>query len=84
MPARKSQTGSLEKSLEKLESIVQMLEKGNVPLEESIGLFEEGTQLSIQCHRRLSELENRVQVVVEKAKGELSKVSLEEFEEEDD
>lgn len=40
---------TFEDSMERLDEIVKLLEKGDVPLEESIKLFEEGTKLAAKC-----------------------------------
>ncbi|MDK2970247.1 MAG: exodeoxyribonuclease small subunit [Candidatus Sumerlaeota bacterium] len=77
MPPRKKDEQPLEKSLEKLEEIVARLESGEVPLEKSIGLYEEGRKLGTDCLARLEGLERRVQLVREGADG---KLETEEFE----
>jgi exodeoxyribonuclease VII small subunit len=46
-----------EDCLQRLEKIVDELEKGNVPLEQALKLFEEGMQLSSSCRKELEELE---------------------------
>ncbi len=56
--AKKSQT--FEASMERLDEIVKLLENGDVSLEESIRLFEEGTKLSAQCSKLLDEAELKV------------------------
>lgn len=56
--AKKSKT--FEESMARLDEIVAALEKGDVPLEESIRLFEEGTALSAQCAKLLDEAELKV------------------------
>ena len=61
---------SLEKSFQRLEEILQSLESGEIKLEESIKLFEEGMALTNMCQKNLQELENRVKVLVEKNSGE--------------
>lgn len=53
-----------EKKLGRLEEIVQKMEKGELPLEESLKLFEEGVKLSRECQTRLSEAENKVKVLM--------------------
>ena len=58
-----------EKALEELEKIVEKLEEGNVPLEESISLFEKGKTLCNQCIAKLTEVEKRISVIIEKEKG---------------
>jgi exodeoxyribonuclease VII small subunit len=52
---------SYEESLERLEEIVSRLESGNLPLDESLRLFEEGTRLTKVCQKRLTEAELRIE-----------------------
>ena len=52
-----------EECLERLERIVQELEKGEVPLEKSLTLFEEGMQLSATCRKQLEEAEGKVEIL---------------------
>lgn len=54
---------SFEKSLEELERTVKELEKGDLPLERSLALFESGMRLSADCKRLLEEAETRVEVL---------------------
>lgn len=51
---------NFEQSLTKLDEIVKHLEKGDLPLEESIKLFEEGTALIASCTKMLDEAEQKV------------------------
>lgn len=51
---------SFEQSLEKLEDIIRHLEKGDMPLNDSIKLFEEGTTLINSCNAMLDEAEQKV------------------------
>ena len=51
---------SFEESLKRLEEIVRQMEQGNVPLEESLKLFEEGTSLVGHCGKLLDEAEMKV------------------------
>lgn len=53
-----------EKKLGRLEEIVQKMEKGDLALEESLKLFEEGVKLSRECHQRLSEAEAKVKLLM--------------------
>lgn len=53
-----------EKKLGRLEEIVQKMEKGELALEESLKLFEEGVKLSRECHTRLNEAEAKVKLLV--------------------
>ena len=59
-----------EDCLERLEKIVQELEKGEVPLEKSLTLFEEGMQLSATCRKQLEEAEGKVEILL-KQNGKL-------------
>ena len=51
---------SFEESLSRLDEIVRHLEKGDLPLSESLSLFEEGTALMSACSKMLDEAEQRV------------------------
>ncbi len=59
-----------EDCLERLEKIVGELEKGEVPLEKSLTLFEEGMQLSATCRKQLEEAEGKVEILL-KQNGKL-------------
>lgn len=60
---------SFEKSLERLEEIVRRMEKGEATLEESLKLFEEGTGLIRSCESFLSQAEQKVVKLRERADG---------------
>ena len=60
-----------EAALKQLEEIVQRLEKGELPLEESLKLYEEGIRLSRLCHQKLEEAEGRIEMLMKDARGEL-------------
>lgn len=51
---------SFEEALERLEQIVELLDDGNLPLEESLTLFKEGTKLAKACRELLAEAEVQV------------------------
>ena len=51
---------SFEESLNRLDEIVRHLEKGDLPLSESLALFEEGTALMTSCSEMLDEAEQKV------------------------
>ena len=55
-----------EECLERLERIVQELEKGEIPLEKSLTLFEEGMQLSSACRKELEQAEGKVEILLKK------------------
>jgi exodeoxyribonuclease VII small subunit len=66
MPEEKEASLTFEASLEELERIVKELEKGDLPLEQSLALFETGMQLSSHCKRQLEEAETRVEILMRK------------------
>lgn len=68
---------SFEKSLEELEIIVNRLEQGDLPLEESLKLFEDGIRLSRECRERLTSAERKIQVLIKDANGDLTAADLE-------
>jgi exodeoxyribonuclease VII small subunit len=53
-----------EKKLTRLEEIVQKMEKGELALDESLKLFEEGVKLSRDCHSQLTKAEAQVKKLV--------------------
>jgi exodeoxyribonuclease VII small subunit len=63
------QAKTFEASLEALERIVQELEQGDLPLEKSLELFEQGIGLSRQCQERLSQAERRIEVLLRDNQG---------------
>ena len=63
------QPKSFEASLEALEQIVQELERGDLPLEKSLELFEQGIGLSRQCQERLSQAERRIEILLKDNQG---------------
>ncbi|RMF79579.1 MAG: exodeoxyribonuclease VII small subunit [Nitrospirae bacterium] len=67
---------SFESALARLEEIVGRLEAGELPLEESLALFEEGVGLVKECGRRLDEAERRVEKLVTDADGSTTVVPL--------
>ena len=58
--ATKKQTMSFEEALGRLEEIVRHLEKGDLPLNDSLVLYEEGTGLIASCSKMLDEAEQKV------------------------
>jgi exodeoxyribonuclease VII small subunit len=53
-----------EECLQRLEKIVLELEQGEVPLEKSLTLFEEGMQLSASCRKELEDAEGKVEILL--------------------
>jgi exodeoxyribonuclease VII small subunit len=64
-------TPSFEAALKQLEEIVQKLEKGELALEESLKLYEEGIRLSRLCHTKLDEAEGKIEQLLKDARGEV-------------
>jgi exodeoxyribonuclease VII small subunit len=65
---------SFEESLKQLESIIGKLERGDLPLEESVRLFEEGIQLSNTCKTDLETAEGKVQMLLKQKDGSMMPV----------
>ncbi len=53
-----------EDCLQRLEQIVGELEKGEIPLEKALGLFEDGIQLSNSCKQELEDAEGKVEILL--------------------
>lgn len=66
--SEKKQT--FETSLKDLEKIVRQLEDGDLPLEESLKLFETGVKLSRECQERLNQAERRIEVLLTDENGD--------------
>ena len=62
---------SFENSMNELREIVDKLQSGNLPLEDSIKLFQEGTKLIAYSHKKLDEIQKKVKILVEEKDGEL-------------
>ena len=58
-----------EAALAELDGLVRKLEEGDLPLEQSLALYERGVQLSRFCHARLEDAERRIEVLTDR--GEL-------------
>lgn len=58
-----------EDALDKLEKIVSKLEDGEIPLEESLKLFEEGMRVSRLCNQKLEEAEKKVEILMKGKDG---------------
>lgn len=68
--------GNFEASLSSLERIVRELEQGDLPLEKSLELFEQGVKLSRECQERLNEAERRIEVLLRDGEGRTSLVAF--------
>jgi exodeoxyribonuclease VII small subunit len=66
-----------EKQLAQLETVVERLERGDLTLDESVRLFEQGMKLSQACKEELEQAEGRIQVLVETKAGTMQAADLE-------
>lgn len=66
---------SFEEQLTALEGVVERLERGELSLEESVKLFEDGVRLSNACKKELDAAEGRIQVLVEQGNGAVKVVA---------
>lgn len=64
---------NFEQSLKKLEAIVAQMERGDVTLEDSVKLFEEGTKLAEQCKQQLAEAEGKVEILIKQRNGAMKR-----------
>jgi len=69
MKNNEQQIRTFEASLEALEQIVRELERGDLSLERSLELFEQGIRLSRECQERLNQAERRIEVLLRDNQG---------------
>ncbi|MEK6324876.1 MAG: exodeoxyribonuclease VII small subunit [Acidobacteriota bacterium] len=69
---------NFEASLEELEQIVRHLEAGDLPLDRSLELFEQGVRLSRECQKRLDEAERKVEILLRGNDGAFKATPFEE------
>jgi len=67
---------SFDSALEKLETIVEQLESGQLSLEESLAVFEEGVKLSLYCQQELKKTDGKVSLLLKKLSGDLELIEL--------
>ena len=58
---------NFEEALEELEKVVKQLESGDLPLEETLALFERGVHLSDCCRKQLESAETRIEILLKRA-----------------
>ena len=66
-----------ESDLKKLEDVVERLERGELSLDESVKLFEQGIKLSASCKKELDTAEGRIQVLVQGQRGKMQVADME-------
>lgn len=64
---------NFEQSLKQLEAIVAQMERGDISLEDSVKLFEEGTKLAEQCKQQLAEAEGKVEILIKQRNGAMKR-----------
>jgi exodeoxyribonuclease VII small subunit len=67
----KREEKNFEIALEELEGVVEQLETGELPLEESLVAFERGVGLVVYCNEKLTEAEKRVELLVRDKEGKM-------------
>ena len=72
-----------EEAMKRLEDIVEDLEGGELPLEDSLKTFEEGMRLLTFCSNKLDEVEKRVTVLVKESEGRYTKKQFDTDEQEE-
>lgn len=70
---------SFEEAMTALEEVVEKLERGDVPLEEAISMFQEGMALSKQCHEKLVKVEKQMDEILH-PDGEIEPLEFQEDE----
>ncbi len=60
-----------EEAIEELEKIVEQLESGDLSLQDSLAVFEEGVGLVKYCNRKLTEVEKKIELLVKDKDGRL-------------
>jgi exodeoxyribonuclease VII small subunit len=68
---------NFEEHLKQLETVVERLERGDLTLDESVRLFEDGMKLTSACKQELEQAEGRIQVLVEGKGGKMQPTNLE-------
>ncbi len=70
MTSKKPSKRTFEDSITRLEEIVEALERGDVPLDKALNLYEEGIQLSRECTQNLKAAELRIKTLSKDMKGQ--------------
>lgn len=62
-----------EKSIDELREIIEKLESGNIPLDDSLSLFEKGVKILNLANKKLSQMEKKVEILIESSNGKIKK-----------
>jgi exodeoxyribonuclease VII small subunit len=79
--AKKEQKRSFESLMGRLEEIVDLLERGDLPLDKAISLYEEGAKISAECNDFLSKTELKIKKLTKDVRGIVGVADFEEQEE---
>ena len=71
MAKQDPQEKNFEAALEELEGVVEQLETGELPLDESLVAFEKGVGLVVYCNQKLTEAENKIELLVKDKEGKM-------------
>ncbi len=74
---KKKEELTVEAAMERLEEIQDIINKGEISLNESVALFEEAAKLYQFCNEKLNELEDRVKILTKNAEGKLEPMPFE-------
>ncbi|KAF3362051.1 Exodeoxyribonuclease 7 small subunit [Chlamydiales bacterium STE3] len=72
MTEKEEQEAPFEQAFSRLEEILEKMHSGVLSLDESIKLYEEADKLIIQCNKRLSDAERKIEVLIKNRTGELT------------
>ncbi len=76
MAKKESTQQNFEGALEQLEEVVEQLESGDLPLDDSLAAFEKGVGLVKFCNQKLSEVEKKVELLLKDKDGRLQLTTL--------
>ena len=82
--AKKKKIQRFEDALERLEKIVETLEKGDLPLEDSMEVFIEGIRLVQFCNKKLEEADKKIEMLIKGTEDEWKATQFEQLEENED
>lgn len=82
MAKKEAAQKNFEGALEELEQVVEQLESGDLPLEDSLAAFEKGVGLVKFCNHKLNEVEKKVELLIKDKEGRAELRALHELEEE--
>jgi exodeoxyribonuclease VII small subunit len=77
MSKNKEENITFEQAIEELETIINRLEEGDVPLDETINLYEKGSELKDFCEKKLQSAEIKIQKINQKTKTK--EITLEDY-----